>query len=221
MAESAIPHPRVYKTAARIFRAGFEIQGFEVSGHEHIPVNEPYILAIAPHSAHLDVPMSVAAHTHQDGTIRPISFLTRSSVLHTMPFRPISEACGSIGLTDAGIDRSVFDAATSAIANGGVLGIFPQGKRLLIKAQNELGSDDLEVLHPGVLKIARRAGALVLPVGLATKSGWKGKKAVRYEKPLESDEIKADIAYYREFGDLPQLRSSLVRAINTAREYIK
>jgi 1-acyl-sn-glycerol-3-phosphate acyltransferase len=58
-------------------------------------------------------------------------------------------------------DRKMISTATSLLAEGELVGMFPEGTR------GEAGSDELGEAHGGVSFIALRAGVPIVPVGIA------------------------------------------------------
>jgi 1-acyl-sn-glycerol-3-phosphate acyltransferase len=125
---------------------------FRVEGVEHLPVAGPVIVA-ANHHNYLDGVVLAAASP------RPISFLVMPRVWRATPFHPfLHRRIGSIPLNVSRPDLGALRRALSAVGEGRVLGIFPEGPFSL--------NGRLEPGLPGVGLLALRSGAPVVPAGI-------------------------------------------------------
>jgi len=123
-----------------------------VEGLEHVPPAGPYLVA-ANHHNYLDgVVLAVAVP-------RPISFLVMPRVWQATPLHPhLHRHLGSIPLDLRRPDVGALRRALTALEQGAVVGIFPEGP-FSVRGRLEAGL-------PGVALLALRSGAPVIPVGI-------------------------------------------------------
>lgn len=125
---------------------------FTVSGLDRLPPCGPLIVA-ANHHNYLDGVLLGAALP------RKIAFLVMPRVYRATPLHPpFHRHVGSIPISLERPDPGAIKRALSVLADGGVIGIFPEGpfsrEGRLVKGQ------------PGVAMIALRSGAPVVPVAI-------------------------------------------------------
>ena len=126
---------------------------FEVHGLEHLPPDGPAIV-VANHRSFMDSIFLALSSP------RPVSFIAKAEYFERRPIRWLFRQTGQIPLRrgSPGSARRAMDEASSVLAEGGVVGLYPEGTR----------SRDGK-LHRGKLGPARLAaatGAPVVPAGL-------------------------------------------------------
>ena len=141
-----------------------------VAGAHHVPVDGPLILA-ANHTAFLDGLLLAAASP------RPVHVLAKSEIF-VPPIDRLMRATSQIRIEYDGPDRSALLEAVAVLAEGGVVGVFPEAHR---------GAGDARHLKHGAAYLAARSGALVVPVAiLGARPAGTGKDALpRLRSPLD------------------------------------
>lgn len=139
------------RTGVRLVGTGLarSVLSLRVEGREHVPATGPVILA-GNHSGILDGPLVFFVSP------RPVRLLTKSEVF----VGPWARACGWLGLIPVHrgqADRAALQAGLAHLADGGVLGVFPEGTR---------GTGALESVADGVAYLALRSGAPVVPLAV-------------------------------------------------------
>jgi 1-acyl-sn-glycerol-3-phosphate acyltransferase len=123
-------------------------------GTENVPKTGPLIIA-GNHSGFIDGPLIVTYSP------RPVHFLIKQEMF-AGPLDPLLHWFGHIPVDRAGTDRGAVLSSLAALAQGGVLGVFPEGTR---------SAEDFETMNNGVAYFALRSGAPVVPVAcLGTSS---------------------------------------------------
>lgn len=176
-----VSHPVAYRLVkALLSRPLRRFYDVEVEGDARLP-DGPVVLA-ANHRSFMD---SIFLALVVD---RPVRFLAKAQYFERRRTAWIFRSLGQIPLSrgDPGKARRAVDAALGVLAQGGVVGIYPEGTR----------SRD-GMLHRGTLGAARLAatsGAPILPIGLVGTNEVQapdqrlprmGKRvAVRFGKPV-------------------------------------
>jgi len=125
-----------------------------VLGAWRIPAHGPVILA-GNHSHNIDGPMLIGTSP------RPLHFLVKTEAF-VGPLDPFLRAIGQVEVDRSGPDRTAIAAALRVLADGGVLGIFPEGSR---------GAGDFAEMRSGLAYFALRSGAPVVPVAVLGSAG--------------------------------------------------
>jgi 1-acyl-sn-glycerol-3-phosphate acyltransferase len=152
-ASTPVAFPRLYETLRSPLRAVLDrCFGLTVEGLAHLPDRPPYIVA-ANH------------HNYLDGVVLgcvvppPIAFLVMPRVWRATPLHPFfHRRIGSIPLDPDRPDPGALRRALDALANGRVVGIFPEGP-FSVRGRLERGL-------PGVGLLALRSGVPVVPAGI-------------------------------------------------------
>lgn len=134
---------------------------FTASGLENLPKSGAFILALTHHNS-WDAP--VLGHIIYKATRRPVHFLTREDFLaqETLFGRLIKLAHG-LPINGENPDLSQIKNAIGVLENGHVLGIAPEAGLVA-------GDKVKEPLKRGVGFIAIKAGAPIVPVGMAGRN---------------------------------------------------
>jgi 1-acyl-sn-glycerol-3-phosphate acyltransferase len=120
-----------------------------VVGAEHVPAEGPVLLA-ANHTAFLDGLLLAAAAP------RPVHVLAGAE-LFVPPLDRLLRGTGQIELHHDRADRAALRTAGRVLADGGVVGIFPEASR---------GSGDVRHVRHEAAYLVARSGARVVPVAI-------------------------------------------------------
>lgn len=146
------PHPRRYllhplRPVARwIIRRRYEVV---VHHAERVPATGPVVLA-ANHAGVIDGPLLAIFAP------RPVHALTKSEMFEGR-LGGFLRRSGQVPLDRFRTDVAAVRACLRVLRDGGVVGIFPEGRR---------GSGELERFHRGAAYFALAAGATVVPVAM-------------------------------------------------------
>lgn len=133
------------RAAHGLIRAVFRLR---LHGLEHIPADGPLILA-GNHSSFLDGPFVFITLP------RPSAFLIKSEIFQVGWLARFLHLIRQIPINRGKPDRTALRRGLQVLADGGVLGVFPEGTR---------GSGALETVQHGIGYIALKAGCPVVPV---------------------------------------------------------
>jgi 1-acyl-sn-glycerol-3-phosphate acyltransferase len=123
-----------------------------VDGAEHLPASGPFILAATHHNYPDGVVLGVVLS-------RPIAFLVMPRVYRASPLHPaFHRHIRSIPINLQRPDPGAIKRALRVLANGGVVGIFPEGP---FSREGHLVPG-----QPGVATIALRSGVPVVPAAI-------------------------------------------------------
>lgn len=125
---------------------------FEVSGAEHIPASGPCLMVIN-HVSNFDPPLIFATIERSD-----ITALVASEYQANALYRKAIEWAGGSWIRRGASDRAALDFALTALSNGWIVGIAPEGGR----SKN----GRLREGKPGPAFLALHAAVPILPVGL-------------------------------------------------------
>lgn len=143
----------VYRLLRIIF--AFYLRMFHLlrlKGVEHIPAAGPVILC-ANHSSYFDS-MLLALCTR-----RQVHFLIHHAFYHHPLLGWFVRKCGAIPVAQSGNDKEAISRALSILKEGGVLGIFPEGRLTQTGLPNEG--------KPGAALLAAASGASMVPVTIS------------------------------------------------------
>ncbi|MFC8433800.1 lysophospholipid acyltransferase family protein [Streptomyces sp. NPDC057253] len=147
-----------------------------VLGAWKVPSTGPVILAVN-HSHNIDGPMVMGVAP------RPTHFLIKKEAF-IGPLDPFLTAIGQLKVDRAAADRQAISRALHVLADGGVLGIFPEGSR---------GEGDFAALRAGLAYFAVRGEAPIVPVAVLGSNEKPG----RLIKGLPALRSRVDVV----FGD--------------------
>jgi 1-acyl-sn-glycerol-3-phosphate acyltransferase len=158
---------------------------FERGNACRIPVSGP-VLFVANHTSALD-PLVLQAASRR----RLIHFMMAKEYYQMWPFRYLYKALGVIPVNRTGNDTASIRAALRALKDGGVIGMFPEGKISL--------DGRLQESRAGVAMLALTSGATVVPAyirGTKVHSGMVNdfKKRARitafFGPPMRFDDLE-------------------------------
>jgi 1-acyl-sn-glycerol-3-phosphate acyltransferase len=143
-----------------------------------VPAEGPVVL-VANHTAFLDQFLLVAASP------RPVHVLTGPEAL-VPPFGRLLLAAGQVPYDVDAPDRAALATALGILADGGVVGVFPEGAR---------GAGDVRHVHHEAAYLAARSGAPVVPVAILGSRprggardalpGWRARIDVVFGAPVD------------------------------------
>lgn len=171
------------RVAARI--AGVLLFRVRVCGRRHIPAAGP-VLVCSNHQSHFD-PVLVGLACD-----RRMNYLARKTLFAFAPFRWLIEFFDAIPIDRDGFGLEGIKETLRRLRRGELVLIFPEGTRSV--------DGELSPLKPGVVALARRGGAPLLPVAIdgayhawPRTSRWPtpGVIHVVVGPPLAADEVAA------------------------------
>jgi 1-acyl-sn-glycerol-3-phosphate acyltransferase len=138
-------------------------------GREHVPTEEPFILAPA-HRSFLDFAL-VSGLTH-----RRLCYMAKDSIWKYPFFNRFLYALGAFPVHREGTDREALRRCMAVLRRGEPLVLFPEGTRR--------SGPVIEKLHEGAAYLAVRTGAPIVPVGIGG-SGRALQKGQRVPRPVK------------------------------------
>ncbi|HXH77738.1 lysophospholipid acyltransferase family protein [Nocardioides sp.] len=152
---SDLPRPSRHHPRRALLRALRPVLGtgiarwwdLRVHGADDVPVSGPVIFA-SNHAGWLDGPLLAMMSP------RPVHALTKQEMFDGL-LGTFLTATGQIPLNRFSADPSAIKTCLRVLADGGAIGIFPEGTR---------GAGELEVFHHGAAFLALVSGAPVVPV---------------------------------------------------------
>jgi 1-acyl-sn-glycerol-3-phosphate acyltransferase len=120
-----------------------------VEGEQHIPAASAVILA-SNHRSNID-PVLLACAIR-----RPVSFMAKIE-LFVGPLGWILRLIEQIPVRRGSVDREALRQSSAVVAGGGVLGLFPEGRR---------GDGSFSTIHSGLAYIVLREPCPVVPVAI-------------------------------------------------------
>jgi 1-acyl-sn-glycerol-3-phosphate acyltransferase len=164
--------------------------GYTLHGGESVPPEGPLIVA-SNHSQYADPVLVCVA------VPRRLQWMAKKQ-LFVFPFRKFFEFIGSFPVDREGGGRAAIRAALAYLAEGWALGIFPEG--------THRGADTSREAKSGVVVLALRSGAPVLPVHVGRLPGplsrLRGKKLhIFVGEPIQLDTVLRGGPAYRAAAD--------------------
>jgi 1-acyl-sn-glycerol-3-phosphate acyltransferase len=155
-ASDLVLNPRktlTYRTCAAIVRGFAKIMFHPtVTGADNIPLTGPVIIAPI-HRSNVDFAFSLFISP------RKIFFMAKQGVFHPAIFGALLIRLGAFPVNRSSADRESMRLAEEVLKRGQALALFPEGTRR--------SGPSVEALHDGVVFIAARSGAKIVPVGIA------------------------------------------------------
>lgn len=157
-----------------------------VLGAWRVPAAGPVILAVN-HSHNIDGPMLMGTAP------RPVHFLIKKEAF-IGPLDPFLRGIGQLKVDRTTADRTAITHALGVLADGGVLGIFPEGTR---------GEGNFASLRTGLAYFAVRSGAPIVPVAVLGSTERRG-RLISALPPLRS---RVDVVFGEAFQAQEEVRS--------------
>jgi len=140
-----VARPLIIPIVTALTRIFFRL---EVRDSGNIPRKGPAVL-IANHEGYLD-PIFL-----QMGTARTVRYMMSSAYYDFKPTQPLFRLCEAIRVSDDGPNRDSLRAALAVLKEGGLIGIFPEGR---LTRDGKVGP-----VLPGAAFLAARGKAPVVP----------------------------------------------------------
>ena len=177
-------NPVIYWIARAILQPFFLVY-FRMKriGMEHVPADGPLIIA-SNHRSFLD-PWVIGMMLR-----RPVYYVAKTELFHHRFVGWLLSSLGAFPVVRGNGDRDAMDAASTILARGDVVVIFPEGTRTRPGA--------LTAPKRGVGRLALQTGAPVVPMALigtdAVRRGWRirpHKVSVRAGRPLRFPHVES------------------------------
>jgi len=152
-----------------LFRIFFR---FKVIGKEKIP-KDGKVIVCANHISLLD-PIALAISIP-----RPINFMAKKELFENKFSKWLIGNLGAFPVDREGSDLSAIRNSMKVLKNNGILGIFPEGKRVY--------EPDIKNAKPGIGIIAVKAQAPVIPIYIDSKYRIFGKVLIKVGDPIKVD----------------------------------
>jgi 1-acyl-sn-glycerol-3-phosphate acyltransferase len=123
-----------------------------IEGARHIPLRGP-VLLIANHQSYLD-PLAVGLASR-----RHVYFLARKGLFRNRVFGSYLRSVNCVPVDQEGVAKEGIKTALKLLRDGRVVVIFPEGERT--------HTGQMQPLRPGIHLLIKRAGAAIVPVGMA------------------------------------------------------
>jgi len=147
------PPTVIYRICRAIARALVRpIAPVRVEGLENLPASGPFLL-VANHQSILD-PIFIQSHCP-----RPVHTLTKSTQFSRFPFRWLLPRILALPARRYRVDAQVVRMMLRRLAQGEVVGIYPEGERTW--------DGTLQPLRRGTVRVLLRAGVPVVPCGIS------------------------------------------------------
>lgn len=186
---------------------------FRVYGLENVPRTGAVILA-ANHQSYLD-PALLGVHLR-----RPIGFLANAYLFRVMVFGPAIRNLHAFPVERGKGNRAAIDTAITMLKRGYALNVFPEGTRT--------PNGEIQPLERGVLLLARKSGAPVVPIAIdGAYDAWPRKQKLFRPHPVHLiygrpiDATKMDNQQFMDTLDseIRRLHAELVRRRNELRAF--
>lgn len=158
-----------YRLARVICRLVLLLRRWEVSGAENLPPTGGVVL-VSNHISYWD-PVVVGCAIK-----RKIHYMAKSELFKIPILSQVIRALGAFPVRRDRSDRTAIRTAVQHLAEGRVIGLFPEGTRS--------HTGELLKPNPGAVMLAQKAGVPVLPVALSGTRGLLGKVRMQVGKPL-------------------------------------
>lgn len=147
---SGAPSYRAYRLAGLVVKPLMRFWcRIRIEGAEHIPATGPVILA-SNHRSNVD-PLLLACAIR-----RPVSFMAKVE-LFVGPLGWILHLIDQFPVRRGSVDREALRHSEAVVAGGGVLGLFPEGRR---------GDGGFSTIHSGLAYVLLRGRCPVVPVAI-------------------------------------------------------
>jgi 1-acyl-sn-glycerol-3-phosphate acyltransferase len=151
----------------------FFVFRLKMLGRENMPKDGGFILAVNHHSNWDPVLAGVASP-------RKLTFMAKEELFKNPVFGALIRKLGAFPVKRGSGDVGAFRAAIKILGSGGVMLIFPEGRRVKKGARGKAGA--------GVAAIAQRSKMPVVPMNISGSYKWMSKMTVTIGKPMSFDE---------------------------------
>lgn len=196
------------KLAYRILRkiSDWAIAGYysdlTVQGSENVPKNGPVIIVSSHHNEIFDIAIVAATIPYR----RHVSFWTKSTLFEHPFGGPIVSSAGAIpvqrnpdravtnGSTSNSSQAELFKSTSLALANGQVVGVYPEGTSYtqpsIVQVMSGAGWAAVEFI-----KYKPEQDLVIVPLGIvySDKANFQSRVFARYGKPISMSAYKADL----------------------------
>ncbi|MEI7474623.1 MAG: lysophospholipid acyltransferase family protein [bacterium] len=156
----------IYFILYPFFKIFFRIK---VYGRENIPTDRSIIVA-ANHLSHFD-PVILALATR-----KPTAYMAKQELFSVPVLSTIIDILGAIAVDRKKLDVSTIKSAKAVLKTKWLLGIFPEGTRILT---GKVGK-----IQKGFGYLAKMTNSEILPLGIIGSDTFPGKIIVRIGKPI-------------------------------------
>lgn len=178
---------------------------YEISNKNNIPPTGGYVLA-CNHQSYTD-PVLVSI-----GQKRMIYFMAKSELFRNKFFSALIRSLGAFPVQRGGTgDKGAINNAETLLAEGKVLGIFPEGTRSL--------DGELLKMRAGAVMLAFQSGVPIVPACITAKGGkikLFRKVKISYSDPVTCEQLGVRTGSGRELREATRILSEKIAAI---REY--
>ncbi|MFZ5647129.1 MAG: lysophospholipid acyltransferase family protein [Bacillota bacterium] len=150
------------------------VRRMEILGTENIPLQGGLVL-VSNHRSYWD-PVVIGCALPKT---RQVFFMAKHELFQVPLLGPVITKLGAFPVKRGGADRSAIRTALDHLANGRLVGIFPEGTR----SKNE----DMLEPHMGAAMLSTRTGSPVLPVAVIGTKGFWGKVKIVFGTPMIPD----------------------------------
>ncbi len=133
-----------------------------VEGLEHVPREGPFVVAPV-HRSNVDTPIVAVV------TKRRLRYMGKDTLWRKQPFAWMLSALGGFPVTRGTADREALKRCIEVLQGGEPLVLFPEGERK--------SGPIVQPLFDGAVYVAAKAGAPIVPVGVAGSEGVMPKGA--------------------------------------------
>lgn len=150
------------------------VRRMEIRGAENIPLQGGLVL-VSNHRSYWD-PVVIGCAMPKK---RQIFFMAKHELFKVPLLSPVITRLGAFPVKRGGADRTAIRTALGHLAEGRVVGIFPEGTR----SKNQ----DMLEPHMGAAMLSTRTGSPVLPVAVIGTKGFFGKVKIVFGTPINPD----------------------------------
>ena len=160
----------IYRVVRGLFNIYMKLfRGLKIEGREYIP-KEGRLLVAANHTSNLDPPLIGV------GMTRYMYFMAKKELFKNKFIGWFITKLGAFPIDREKADLEAIKTSLKILKRGGVLGVFPEGTR---SKSGKLGK-----AQPGIVRIALKAKAPILPCALINVAGGKRPVIIRFGKPI-------------------------------------
>ena len=177
-------HPPLYQVLERVhFRSACaRVYRVRMHGVDRIPATGPVIL-VANHECVFDQSILALA------TPRPIRYMAKAELWRYPVVRWAMEKFGTFPIERGAGDSAAMSRAAALLAQGEVLGMFPQGTSKQLPSRP---------LHRGAARLALVTGAPIVPVRMTGTRSLRGPVRIDVAEPIVVEPAKPTVSAAKE-----------------------